>query len=296
MPEYRSRIVCVGDVIDDVVAIPLGAIRDDTDTVSSISFRAGGSAANTAAWLGTLGADVDFFGAVNTGDLTRHAELLEGCGVATHLRGQELLPTGTIVVIVAGEQRTMLTDRGANVRLDPDWITDELLAETAVLHVTGHTLLNEAGAGGIAALIARANEHGVLVSLAPGSAGFVADYGVDEFLAASSGGDILFPSLEEGALLTGRQTPELIIAALGESFPTVVLTMGAAGVAVFHDGLTTLVPADEALVVDPTGAGDAFCAGYLDEWVRSGDRVAAARAGAGVASRAVAIIGGRPDA
>ncbi|CAN5276560.1 PfkB family carbohydrate kinase [soil metagenome] len=294
MTETRTRIVCFGDVIDDVVAIPLGAIRADTDTPSSIRFRAGGSAANTAAWLGSLGAEVDFFGSVNNADVARHADLLGALGVTTHLHGQELLPTGTIVVIVAGEQRTMLTERGANARLDPAWATDELLAETAVLHITGHTLLNDAGSAGVADLIARAKEHGATVSVDPGSAGFIADYGVPEFLAAIAGADIVFPSLDEGAMLTGRQTPELIASVLAESFPTVVLTMGTAGVAVSHGGLATLAPAVESTVVDPTGAGDAFCAGYLAEWVRSGDVAAAARAGAAVASRAVGIVGGRP--
>lgn len=294
MAERRSRIVCLGDVIDDVVAIPLGPIRDDTDTVSSIRFRAGGSAANTAAWLGSLGAEVDFFGAVNNADVARHAELLRAHDVTTHLRGQETLPTGTIVVIVSGEQRTMLTERGANASLDPAWVTDELLADAAVVHITGHALLNDAGSAGIADLIARAKASGATVSVDPGSAGFIADYGVPEFLAAIAGADILFPSLEEGKLLTGRETPELIASALAANFSTVVLTLGMAGVAVSHDGLATLVAAAETSVVDPTGAGDAFCAGYLAEWVRSGDVASAARAGAAVASRAVGIVGGRP--
>lgn len=294
MPESRTRIICFGDVIDDVVAIPLGPIRDDTDTEASIRFRPGGSAANTAAWLGSLGADVDFFGSVNNADVARHAELLSAVGVTTHLHGQESLPTGAIVVIVTGERRTMLTERGANARLDPAWVTDELLAETALLHLTGHTLLNDVGADGIGDLIARAKALGVTVSVDPGSSGFIADYGIAPFLDAIAGADIIFPSLDEGSLLTGKETPELICLELGSSFPTVVLTMGSAGVAVAHDGLATLVGAVEASVVDPTGAGDAFCAGYLAEWVGSGDVALAARAGAAAASRAVSVIGGRP--
>ena len=67
--------------------------------------------------------------------------------------------------------------------------------------------------------------------------------------------------------------------------------MGADGVIV--DG--EHVPAVTApVVVDPTGAGDAFCAGFLAHWVLDGDAVAAARAGAEVAARAVGVVGGRP--
>ena len=100
----RAGIIAFGDVIDDVVAIPLGPIRDDTDTPSSIRFSAGGSAANTAAWLGALDAEVDFVGSVGLDDVVRHSALLRG--VTAHLRGHDELPTGTIVVIVEASGAT----------------------------------------------------------------------------------------------------------------------------------------------------------------------------------------------
>ncbi len=296
MPEGARRIVCVGDVIDDIVVIPNGPIRDDTDTPSAIRFHAGGSAANTAAWLGELGAVVDFFGAVGQGDLERHGRALADRGVQAHLFGYEDHPTGTIVVLVEGERRTMLTERGANSLLDPSCISDAVLAQTAVVHLTGHALLNNAGPDAVSELIARAKWAGAAVSVDPGSAGFIADYGVERFLEAVAGADILFPSLDEGVLLTGRHTPELIAAKLGESFPTVVVTLGIAGVSLFHEGLATHVAAVETSVVDPTGAGDAFCAGFLDAWVASAGIEESARAGSLVASRAVGVIGGRPPA
>ena len=286
------RIITYGDVIDDVVAIPDGPIRADTDTPSSIHSRPGGSAANTAAWLGSLGADAVFVGSVAATDVDRHTRLLAAVGAAARLSGSAELPTGTIVVIVEGERRAMLTERGANTLLDPAQVSDDLLAGAGALHITGHTLLNDAGADGIASLIARARAAGVSISVAPGSAGFIADYGPERFLAAMAGADILFPSIDEGRLLTGLDDPESIGHAL--AFETVVLTEGAAGLTVFHGGVATHVDAVSASVVDPTGAGDAFCAGFLDELVRTGDPIAAARAGARVASRAVGVIGGRP--
>ena len=288
----RARIITFGDVIDDVVAIPDGPIRDDTDTPSSIHSRPGGSAANTAAWLGSLGADAVFVGSVSAWDVARHTQLLSAVGADSQLHGSPELPTGTIVVIVEGQRRAMLTERGANTLLDPAWVTDELLASARVLHITGHTLLNDAGAEGIATLISRARAAGVTVSVAPGSAGFIADYGPERFLAAMAGADILFPSLDEGRLLTGLDDPSEVGAAL--DFGTVVLTRGADGLIVFHDGVATPVLSFVAPVVDPTGAGDAFCAGYLDAFIRSGDPVESARAGALVASGAVGVIGGRP--
>jgi sugar/nucleoside kinase (ribokinase family) len=287
-----QRIITYGDVIDDIVAIPDGPIRDDTDTPSSIHSRPGGSAANTAAWLGSIGADAVFVGSVSAWDVARHTQLLVAVGADADLHGSPELPTGTIVVIVEGQRRAMLTERGANTLLEPGWVTDELLAEASLLHVTGHALLNDAGADGINSLIARARVAGVTVSVAPGSAGFIADYGPERFLAAMAGADILFPSIDEGRLLTGLTRADEVGRAL--QFGTVVLTQGAAGVTVFHEGASTHVPAVAAPVVDPTGAGDAFCAGYLAAWVRTGDPVESAREGAVVASRAVGVIGGRP--
>jgi sugar/nucleoside kinase (ribokinase family) len=289
-----SRIIAFGDVIDDIVVVPHGPIREDTDTESSIRFRPGGSPANTAAWLGFLGAPVDFVGTVAMSDVARHAAELAAAGVTPHLRGHETLPTGTIVVIVDGQRRTMLTERGANAVSDPVFVTGELLAPASVLHLTGHALLNDAGAAGFAEVMARARAASVAISIAPGSAGFIADYGVEAFLADVAGASILFPALEEGRLLTGLTDPTEVAESLAETFNTVVLTLGADGVIVAHGGEVTLVKAVALDVVDPTGAGDAFCAGFLDEWVRTGVAVGAARAGTLVAALAVSVIGARP--
>jgi len=287
-----DRIICFGDLIDDVVVVPSGPIRVDTDTPSSIRFRAGGSAANTAAWLAELGAAVDYVGVAAAIDVDRHTALLPG--VRSHIGADARLPTGTIVVLVDGESRSMLTERGANATLDPVAVTDAMLAEAAVLHLTGHTLLNQAGAAGIRQLIDRARSAGVAVSVDPGSAGFVADYGVDAFLAAIAGASILLPSLEEGRLLTGLAAPEEIAAGLAESFELVALTLGVGGVIVGFGDTVEQIFASHATVVDPTGAGDAFSAGFLADWVGSHDPIAAAMAGVLVGARAVETIGGRP--
>ncbi|MEN9620784.1 MAG: hypothetical protein RL499_977, partial [Actinomycetota bacterium] len=117
------RVVVVGDVIDDIIVVPRGPIRTDTDTAASITRHPGGSACNTAAWLGWLGARVDLVGRVGTGDADRHASALRASGVDAHLSEDPTLPTGTIVIVVDGETRTMLTDRGANATLASTAVT-----------------------------------------------------------------------------------------------------------------------------------------------------------------------------
>lgn len=291
----RQRIVVFGDVIDDVVVVPSGPIRSDTDTSSTIRQRAGGSAANAAAWMGSLGAAVDFVGTVGRSDLSRHGALLTSAGVTPHLIGDPDLPTGTIVVIVNGERRTMLTDSGANAHMTPDAVGDELLQAASLLHFTGYSLFGAHEPAAVRELVKRAIRHGVEVSVDPGSAGFIADLGAEKFLEAVDGAALLFPNLEEGRVLTGLLDADEIVARLCERFAIVALTLDTDGVVLGRRGHPTArIAAVASQIVDPTGAGDAFAGGFLAEWVHSRDAVAAAEAGARAGAIAVATIGGRP--
>jgi sugar/nucleoside kinase (ribokinase family) len=289
------RIVVFGDVVDDVVVVPEGAIRDDTDTPASIRNRAGGSAANAAAWMGSLGASVDFIGLVGAEDVARHSALLTDSGVTPHLSGHEEEPTGAIIVIVSGERRTMLTEKGANAKLTPDAVPNRLLAGAAILHFTGYSVFSQADQVALRGLLQRASALGVRVSVDPASAGFISDFGVEQFLDTIDGAHLFFPNLEEGRVLTGLDDPIEIAERLGERFEVVALTLNTAGVVVVERGMpTTMVAAVPVVVVDPTGAGDAFAAGFLAAWVSGAGAMAAAAAGARAGALAVATIGGRP--
>ncbi len=295
MTDRSHRVVVFGDVIDDIIATPSGAIRRDTDTPSSIERRAGGSAANMAAWLARAGVDVDFVGRVGVMDLERHSRILSDSGVRPMLAADHVLPTGTIVIIVDGDRRTMLTERGANAALEPDAISDQVLDGASAVHFTGYSLFHHDDVSGFRRLIKRARSRGVRVSVDAGSAGFLADFGPDRFLDSVAGASILFPNLDEGRVLTGLDDPADVVSSLAARFPTVALTLGAAGVLVAAAGTAPiLVPALVGNTVDPTGAGDAFCAGFLREWITSGDLRAAAVAGSQLAAEAVTVIGGRP--
>lgn len=291
----RDRIVVVGDIINDIVVVPRGEVRPDTDTPSTIRSRPGGSAANTAVWLGSLGAKVDFAGCVGIEDQAYHEAVFADAGVVPHLQVAAGVPTGTIVILVDGERRTMLTERGANSAFASTSVTDELLAKAGVLHISGYSILDGFGIPGARDLIDRARALDVPVSVTPGSYGYISDFGVDAFLEATAGTSILFPNLAEGELLSGQKDPKRIGAALRERFEIVVLTMGADGLMVFEGKSSTHVPAPSIQhIADPTGAGDALAAGFLDRWIVSRDAVASAEAGVFVAARAIMVIGGRP--
>ncbi|CAN5453117.1 PfkB family carbohydrate kinase [soil metagenome] len=291
----RPRVVVFGDIANDVVVVPRTAIRPDTDTTSTIRQRPGGSAANTASWLGALGTPTDFVGSIGIADVEYHAEELRKQNVVPHLAVAPGLPTSTIVIIVEGEHRTMLTERGANRALSAKDLSDELLEQAAVLHLTGYSLIDGPRSSGMRELIDRAHAAGVAVSLNPGSAGFIADFGIAEFLEGIAGVDLLFANAQEAALLCSETTAERMAQALAERYGLAVVTQGAGGVFAAAAGekpLSVLVP--PVRLVDPTGAGDAMAAGFLNSWVAGGELLTATQAGILVAARAVMLMGGRP--
>jgi len=290
------RVVVFGDVIDDIVVVPRGPIRVDTDTPSSIRHRSGGSAANAAAWLASAGAEVDFVGLVGKGDVERHSADLASAGVTPHLAAHPTLPTGAIVVLVDGQNRTMLTERGANAELGPDDVPDALLDSAALVHFSGYSIFASRDLDAFTRLIQRAGARGVEVSVDPGSAGFLEDFGVERFLDVIDGASILLPNLDEGRILTGLDDPEEIATTLGKRFPLVALTLGETGVMVANRGTEcSYRRANKVEILDSTGAGDAFSAGFLEAWLRTRDVEAAADAGIALAARAVATVGGRPN-
>ena len=287
-----NRIICYGDIIDDILVTPQDPIRVDTDTRSVIRMRPGGSAANTAAWLGGLEAPVDLVGVVGAGDAQRHCAELPKVNVM--VREHPFLPTGRIVIIIRNERRDMLSDRGANVALSPEDVTDALLKRAGLLHLTGHVLLNESGVAGVQTLVERCRAANVLVSVSPGSVGFIAVLGSDRVRKAFAGADMIFAGYEDGRLLTEADDPEEIARSLSGQFELAVVTQGSKGYSVGQRQFVFSASIEPRPTLDPTGAGDAFCAGFLMSWLKDWDARIAAQAGAELAAEAVTVLGGRP--
>ena len=295
------KALVVGDVIDDILVTPSTPIRTNTDTHARIKQSPGGSAANFACWLGSISKKTDtveFVGRVNQEDLARHQKVLEHFNVTPHLQADKDLATGSIVVLVEGADRSFLTDRGANQNLDISAIPDELFGD--LVYISGYSLLS-LGEKDIKTLISRAHKLGAKVACDPGSAGFIQDFGIKRFLDALSGTDIFLPNLEEGRILTGEDRPEIITAILNERFRLVALTMGSDGCAVrarpeqpSKEAFYLQLAAPTAESVDPTGAGDAFAAAFLNSFTTTGSPEAAAKAGIRLGAIAVTLNGGRP--
>lgn len=289
-------VLVVGDVINDVLVRPLTEITPDSDTRSQIVRRPGGSAANLACWLGSLGADVSFVGRVGRDDHELHHRHLAAFGVKPLLAIDPVAETGTIVIVVdpAG-RRTMLTDRAANLNLTADDIPDDVLAGAGLLHVSGYSLFEPGVRESILQLMERARVQGLPVSVDPSSVSCLREVGAKQFLAWTRGCALAFPNRDEALYLAGCDHPLTAAARLAEHYELAVVTLDGDGTVLGRVGsYPRLIPADRVAAVDSTGAGDSFCAGFLDAWLRGADELAAVEAGAALAWVAVSRLGARP--
>jgi ribokinase len=168
-----ARIVCLGDVMVDVVAMLPTGLSMGSDTPARVVTRHGGSAANTAAWLAQLGATVTFVGKVGDDVFGRDViDALTAQGVSVRVSVDPQAPTGICLVLVGPDhERTMIPSAGANALLAESDLPSVLLRAQDHLHLSGYTLLNPGSrAAGLAAL-ARAGRVGAGVSVDASSAG-----------------------------------------------------------------------------------------------------------------------------
>ncbi|HEY5051227.1 MAG TPA: PfkB family carbohydrate kinase [Acidothermaceae bacterium] len=290
-------MLIVGDVIDDIVVTPLGNVTRDSDTTSRIRATPGGSAANQAAWLAASGVSVTFVARVGAAAVERHRSELEAFGIEAVLIADPDAPTGTIVVMLdADGNRTMYTDRGANLRLTTADVPLSLLDDVDALHVNGYSLFAETPRAAVLSLIEEARRREIVVTADPSSSAYLEELGALTFLSCTRGATVCLPNLDEGRVLSGKREPRDVLAFLGAHYPVVALKLGSGGVLVGEGGQVELIAPALSSVVDPTGAGDAFCAGFLSSWLDGKTAVDAATAGSLLAARAVATYGGRPQA
>ncbi len=230
------HVVVVGDVVTDVVAVLAGDLAPGSDAPARITTTGGGSAANTAVWLARLGQRVTLVAVVgaDAAGPVRCAEL-DTEGVRLAVRVVPDADTGTVIVLTGAHDRSMINDRGANLRLsraDVDAgladagptgtkLAEGALPETATaatvpadaagpthLHLSGYPLLDAASRDAARYALSAAMARGMTVSVGAGSAAPLRRAGAAAFLSWIRGADLLIANMDEaGALLDNPVDP-----------------------------------------------------------------------------------------
>nr|BFE68685.1 hypothetical protein GCM10020092_019860 [Actinoplanes digitatis] len=188
---------------------------------------------------------------------------LVAVGVRCTVRAHPGTVTGSVVVLSSAHERTMITDRGAALLLDPADVTAAVKAAPGAthLHLSGYPLLHAGSRPAGRAALAAAAERGLTTSVDVASAEPLRQLGAPAFLDLVRGTDLLLCNSDEAEVLAGAGTAREQAAQLTAYARNVVVKLGSDGaVWCTRDGVTRSVAAARVPVLDPTGAGDAFAA------------------------------------
>ena len=290
-----SRILVIGDVMTDIIVIPDGPIVRGSDRRAKVRSRPGGSGANQAVWLGSMGAYVRFTARVAEADRAALEAHFRSKHVEPVLAGDATTPSGVLVTIIDIDgERSFLTDRGANLNLSTEDLPPSLLDDVRLVLTSGYSYFTPGPRAAVMGLLKEAKTRAVATAVDPASVGFLREVGSDQFLRWTTGVGTIFANSDEALALTGSSDLNLQMQTLGRIYSRVVIKRGSAGAAIGgREGVTLSLPAQPAEVVDTTGAGDAFAAAFLVAEVKGGDAEACLRAGLAAAAEAVSRIGGQ---
>jgi ribokinase len=255
-------VLVIGDANPDLVL--RGDVRPRFGQAEQLLTAAdlvlGGSAAITAAGCARLGLRTALLAAVGAdhfGDFTRAA--LAGAGVHLDLLRTAAVPTGLSVILSAPGDRAILTAPGAIPTLGPDDLGDAVLASARHVHLASLFLQPDL-VPALPAAIAGARGHGATVSVDTNWDPAGRWHTVQDAVRTA---DFVLPNTTELLALTGRDTVEDAAADLVRDGVTVVLKDGARGARAWWPGGSAARPGLPVDVVDTTGAGDSFNAGFL---------------------------------
>ncbi|MCU1294827.1 MAG: putative carbohydrate kinase [Bryobacterales bacterium] len=274
-------------LVDGVLELEVGKekLADDCSVVL------GGSSSITAFNLSKLGASVKFIGVLGRdifGNYVRDKLVSAGVDVSA-MRWSDTTKSGITIWHSHHKQRAGVTYSGTIAQLRASDITDESMRNARHLHVGAYYLLRDFHRDA-PSVFAAAKAAGLSTSL---------DCNYDPSESWDSNiwnvlphTDVFFPNEKEATELTGREDPREAARDLARYARTVVVKLGADGAFVVTPEESFHQPAIPSKVVDTTGAGDSFNAGYLAKLLQGGSIQECAQAGAEAGARCVRMIGG----
>jgi sugar/nucleoside kinase (ribokinase family) len=271
-------LVCIGDLVEDVVVWSAGAPRSGTDNLARIQRLRGGAASNVAVFASSLGTSVRFVGRVGD-DPAGEALVRELVTAGVDPKVQRQGRTGTIVIFVdASGERTMFPDRAAAAELAdvPDsWISGAEAYHLSAYSLTGSSWPVLCQASKIA------HAEGAILTIDAASVALIDSVGPADFRA-------LIRALQPTYVFANGAEAEIgSLRELADHSTTVVVKNGMDPTEIHAAGnkSATVRPAPVDEVRDTTGAGDAFAAGFLAAVLDNAEPVEATEAGHRLARR-----------
>jgi sugar/nucleoside kinase (ribokinase family) len=271
--------------------------KDIYNMMGPATEMSGGSVANTIAGFANLGGSAAYIGKVRDDQLGRiFNHDMRSLGVDIRLpRATDGAPTArSHVLITADGQRTMQTYLGACTELGLRDISEETIGAPQAILLEGYIwdIAEGPALARKAVDLARANGTAVALSL---SDSFCVERHRDSFAEfVRDGIDIVVADEDEVNALVGTDRFDDTMAALDDFDNLFAITRSAKG-SVIRQGDETIVQAATAVdkVIDTTGAGDAYCAGFLYGWVNQRALATCARFGTECATRVIQQLGAR---
>ena len=291
----NSKILCIGDIMLDVTAVIGKPIVEGLETRASISTFGGGAAANVASWL--VAANTPSYLITRVGDDAAGKAVLDQLDQLGVAHSDKVVPgknTGVVIVIVGNDgERTMFPDSGANAGLGVADLPE--LSEFSAVYLSGYPLINPQSNPGVLEIVEVLRRAKLPIIFDPATAGVLLEVGVAKVRQWLELIDVVVLNEEEAQFITGFANPVDAAGDLLKIVPTVVIKRGSKGaLAQTRDGSLIQIPALPTTVVNTTGAGDAFAAGFISIWAQDGQLADALAAGAKLAAECVALIGARP--
>jgi sugar/nucleoside kinase (ribokinase family) len=267
----------------------------------------GGSAANTAVGVAALGGRVGFLGKVaadELGEVFVHDIVAAGVVLGrtspvppSHHTGEERATGRCHVFVTRDGERTMATHLGVASTFGPDDLDEAFVARAGVLYLEGYLWDMGPAKDAMRRAMEVAHDADALVALSL-SDPFCVERHQRQFLDLLHGSvDVLFANEDEITLLFGAPRFDDALAAVEETGLLAALTRGAAGSVVVTASGPQSVPADPvARVVDTTGAGDLYAAGFLYGLTHGKEPEHCARLGGLCAAEVISHLGARPQA
>jgi sugar/nucleoside kinase (ribokinase family) len=259
----------------------------------------GGSAANTMAGLASLGARTGFLGRVRDDELGAvFAHDIRAAGVEfpsePATTGQ---PTGRCLIVVTPDgERTMNTLLGASSELGPDDVVSDFVTSAKITYLEGYLFDREIAGEAFHKAADAAHASGGKVALTLSDA-FCVERFLEPFRTLVADQiDVLFGNADELRLLFGTDDVEAAMTQAEAHCDVVAVTCGADGALLSSQGERRQVPAAPVEhVVDTTGAGDLFAAGFLYGLTQGRDLETCGRLGALAAAEVISHVGARPE-